>query len=45
MNVDYDEKEARFTVKKGEKFDADELKQAIADSRKGKLGEIKAAPK
>jgi hypothetical protein len=45
VSVDYDRKEARFQVKKDEKFDADRLRQAIADSGKGKMGEIKAAPK
>jgi hypothetical protein len=45
VKVDYDQKEARFQVKKGAKFDADKLREAIANSDKGKMGEIKSAPK
>jgi hypothetical protein len=45
VEVDYDRKEARFQVKKGEKFDSDKLKQAIDGSGRGKMGEVKSAPK
>jgi hypothetical protein len=45
VSVDYDQKEARFRVKPGEKFDADKLKEAIANSKQGTMGEVKSAPK
>lgn len=45
MSVDYDQKEARFNVRKGEHFDRAQLKKAIDDSGRGKMGEVKAAPK
>jgi len=43
--VDYDRKEARFQLKKGEKLQTEPLRKAIADCGRGKMGEVKAAPK
>jgi len=45
VSVDYDQKEARFQIKKGEKLQTEQLRKAIADSKRGKMGDVKAAPK
>ena len=44
VDVDFESKEARFNVKKGSKCKLDEIKKAVADSRRGKVGEVKHAP-
>jgi copper chaperone CopZ len=45
VNVNYDAKEASFTVKEGAKCDMEAVKKAVADTGRGTVGEVKAAPK
>jgi hypothetical protein len=42
VNVDYDKKEASFTVKANSTCNVDDLKKKIADTGRGKVVDVKA---
>jgi hypothetical protein len=43
--IDFDKKEASFTLKPDTKFDLEAAKTAVKATNRGRVGEVKAAPK
>jgi hypothetical protein len=45
VKVNFEAKEASFSIKDGSTFDLEAAKKAVADTGRGTVGKVKAAPK